>query len=123
MKRNLKYCEFHDDFGHSTTECFTLWEEIESLILCEYLKEFVAGMREGRKSAEQDKGKRVANGSPEQEVPIGHKKSVYVQMIMGEPNLAGQSKRAIKSYGRSLSITTNIGREVNLNEWSIKEKS
>ncbi|KAH9704316.1 protein STRICTOSIDINE SYNTHASE-LIKE 10 [Citrus sinensis] len=117
MKYSLKYCEFHEDFGHSTTECFTLREEIESLILSGYLKEFVAGMREARKSAEQDKGKRVADGSPEREVPSGHKKCVYVQMIMGGPTLAGQSRRAIKGYGRSLSITTNIGREVNLNEW------
>ncbi|KAH9704341.1 Uridine monophosphate kinase [Citrus sinensis] len=117
MKHSLKYCEFYEDFGHSTTECFTLQEEIESLILSEYLKEFVAGMREAQKSAEQDKGKRVADGSPEREVPSGHKKCGYVQMIMGGPTLAGQSRRAIKGYGRSLSITTNIGREVNLNEW------
>ncbi|XP_052299748.1 uncharacterized protein LOC127903121 [Citrus sinensis] len=117
MKRSLKYCEFHEDFGHSTAECFTLREEIESLILSGYLKEFVAGMREARKSAEHDKGKRVADGSPEREVPPGHKKGVYVRMIMGGPTLAGQSRRAIKGYGRSLSITTNMGREVNLNEW------
>ena len=86
------------------------------MILSGYLKEFVAGMREARKSAEQDKGKRVADGSPEREVPPGHKKGVYVWMIMGGPTLADQSRRAIKGYGRSLSITTNIGREVNLNE-------
>ncbi|KAH9704302.1 protein STRICTOSIDINE SYNTHASE-LIKE 10 [Citrus sinensis] len=98
MKYSLKYCEFHEDFGHSTTKCFTLREEIESLILSGYLKEFVAGMREARKSAEQDKGKRVADGSPEREVPSGHKKCVYVQMIMGGPTLAGQSRRAIKGY-------------------------
>ncbi|KAH9768804.1 Uridine monophosphate kinase [Citrus sinensis] len=117
MKHSLKYCEFHEDFGHSTTECFTLREEIEYLILSGYLKEFVAGMREARKFAEQDKGKQVADGSPERDVPPGHKKCVYVQMIMGGPTLAGQSRKAIKGYDRSLSITTNIGREVNLNEW------
>ena len=58
MKHSLKYCEFHEDFGHSTTECFTLREEIEYLILSGYLKEFIAGMREAQKSVEQDKGKR-----------------------------------------------------------------
>ena len=96
MKRSLKYCEFHEDFGHSTTECFTLREEIESLILNGYFKEFIAGIREARKSIEQDKGKRVADGSPEREVPPGHKKGMYVRMIMGGPTLAGQSRRAIK---------------------------
>ena len=117
MKRSLKYCEFYEDFGHNTAKCFTLREEIESLILSGYLKEFIAGMREARKSTEQDKGKWVADGSPERQVPPGHKKGVYVRMIMGGPTLAGQSKRAIKRYGSLLSITTNIGREVNLNEW------
>ena len=76
MKYSLKYCEFHEDFGHSTAECFTLREEIESLILSGYLKEFVAGMRETRKSAEQDKGKRVADGSPEREVLMQRKFNV-----------------------------------------------
>ena len=44
MKRSLKCCEFHEDFGHSTTEYFNLREEIESLILSGYFKEFIAGM-------------------------------------------------------------------------------
>ena len=65
IKHSLKYCEFHEDFGHSTAEYFSLREEIESFILSGYLKEVVAGMREARKSMEQDNGKRVANGSPE----------------------------------------------------------
>ena len=46
MKRSLEYCEFHKDLGHSIAECFHLREEIESLILSGYLKEFVADMRE-----------------------------------------------------------------------------
>ena len=93
MKHSLKYCEFHQDFSHSTTECFTLREEIESLILSGYFKEFVAGMREARKSTEQDKGKRVADGNPEREVPSGHKKGVYVRMIT--TNLGGLSKAMV----------------------------
>ena len=60
---------------------------------------------------DHDKGKRVADDSPEQEVPPGHKKGVYVRMIMGGPTLTDQSRRTIKG------ITTNIGREVDLNGW------
>ncbi|XP_052292006.1 uncharacterized protein LOC127900808 [Citrus sinensis] len=55
LQCSLKYCEFHEDFGHSTAECFHLREEIESLIISGYLKEFVADMREPRKFSEQDK--------------------------------------------------------------------
>ena len=72
-------------------------EEIESLILSGYLKEFVAGMREAQKSMEQDKGKRVADGSPEREVPPGHKKGVYVRMITGESTLVGQFRGPSKA--------------------------
>ena len=113
MKRSLKYCEFHENFGYSTTECFSLREEIEYLILSGYLKEFVTGMIEAWKSMKQDKGKLVADSSPEREAPLGPKKGVYVRMIAGGPTLAGQSRRAIKRYDISLSLTTNIGVEVN----------
>ena len=69
MQCSLKYCEFHQDFGHSTAEC---------LILSGYLKEFLTGMRKARKFIEQDKGKRVTNSNPERKVPQGPKKDVYV---------------------------------------------
>ena len=89
MKRSLKYCEFYKDFVHNTTECFSLGEEIESLILSGYLKEFVVGIREARKSMKQDKGKHVVDNSPEREAPQGPKKGVDVRMIVGSPTLAG----------------------------------
>ena len=87
------------------------------MILTGYFKEFAAGMREAQKSMKQDKGKRVADSNPEREAPPGPKKCVYVRMIVGGPILAGQSRRAIKSYGISLSLTTNIGIEVNFTRW------
>lgn len=113
IKYSLKYCEFHEDFSHSRVRCFSLREEIESLTLNGYLKEFVYGMREARKFMEQGKGRHVTDNSPKREAPQGHKKGVYIQMITGGPTLAGQSRRAITSYGRSISSTTNIGREFN----------
>ncbi|KAH9681847.1 hypothetical protein KPL71_027115 [Citrus sinensis] len=76
LKRSLKYCEFHKDFGHSTAKCFHLREEIKSLILSEYLKEFVVDMCEARKFLEEDK----ARG----------------------PTLIGEFRRAIKHYNKSL---------------------
>lgn len=55
MKRSLKYYKFHEDFSHSTAECFSLREEIESFILSRCLEEFVADMQQAKKSTEQDK--------------------------------------------------------------------
>lgn len=74
LKRSLKYCEFHKDFSHSTAKCFHLREEIESLILSEYLKEFVVDMCEARKFLEEDKGKLIANPNTDVKVPRGSKK-------------------------------------------------
>ena len=112
MKCSLKYCEFHEDFGQSTVVCFHLREEIKSLILSGYLKEFVANMPEASKFSEQDKGKQVANPSPEVEVPRGSKKCVYVRMIAGGPTIVRESRRAIKCYNKSL-ILGRLGKEVN----------
>lgn len=63
MKRSFKYCEFHQDFGHSTANYLCLWDEIESLILSGYIKDFLADMWQARKTVEQDNGKQVADSS------------------------------------------------------------
>lgn len=83
------------------------------MILSRYLEEFVAGMIEARKSLQQGKGKHIVDNSPEREAPQGPKKGIYVQMIADDPTLAGQSKRAIKSYGRLLPLVANISGKVN----------
>ncbi|KAL0440607.1 UNVERIFIED_CONTAM: hypothetical protein Slati_2543700 [Sesamum latifolium] len=36
-----KYCRFHRDRGHTAEECYHLKNEIEKLIQCGYLKEYV----------------------------------------------------------------------------------
>lgn len=76
MKRSLRYCKFHEDFSDNTTDCFSLHEEIEALILSGHLKEFVTEMRQVRKSIEQDKSKQALGTSTECEAPQGSKKGV-----------------------------------------------
>lgn len=46
MECSMKCCEFHEDFSHSTTKYFSLYEEIEYLILSGYLKEFINDMQQ-----------------------------------------------------------------------------
>ena len=44
-QRNMsKYCKFHKDKGHDTTECFQLHDQIEALILGGYLQEYISGL-------------------------------------------------------------------------------
>ncbi|KAJ4728660.1 Retrotransposon gag domain-containing protein [Melia azedarach] len=45
-KRNLKrYCDFHEEYGHSTADCFNLRKQIQNLINNRYLKEFLLEVR------------------------------------------------------------------------------
>ncbi|KAL0340477.1 UNVERIFIED_CONTAM: hypothetical protein Sradi_4564500 [Sesamum radiatum] len=39
--KSKKYCHFHRDRGHTTKECHHLMNEIEKLIQCGYLKEYI----------------------------------------------------------------------------------
>ena len=44
-RRNMsKYCKFHKDKGHDTTECFQLRNQIENLIQGGYLQEYISGL-------------------------------------------------------------------------------
>ena len=45
-KRNQnKYCRFHRDISHTIEECITLKNEIEKLIHCGYLQDYVNDRR------------------------------------------------------------------------------
>ncbi|PON38222.1 hypothetical protein TorRG33x02_345630 [Trema orientale] len=49
-KRNMnKYCRFHKELGHKTSECHHLKDQIEGLIQQGYLREYV------NRAAKQDK--------------------------------------------------------------------
>ena len=39
---NTRYCEFHRDYRHRTDDCIQLKKKIEYLILCGYLRRFIA---------------------------------------------------------------------------------
>lgn len=78
MKRSLKYCKFHKDFNYSTIEFFSLYKEIEFLILSGYLKEFVTNILLVRKSLKKDKGEQIVDSSSDQEPSQGSKKGIFI---------------------------------------------
>jgi len=62
-KRNRsKYCEFHKDHGHSTSECFHLKRQIEALIQQGELKEFVLDMINNARASTSQRNA-TANGA------------------------------------------------------------
>lgn len=40
---DIKYCKYHRDYDHHRYDCYQLKEEIEMLIRCGKLKEYVTG--------------------------------------------------------------------------------
>lgn len=60
--RSFKYCRLYEDFHHRTVMYFQLQEEIEVLIINNYLNEFVVGMRDDKKSIEKEKKERTLKG-------------------------------------------------------------
>ncbi|TXG71857.1 hypothetical protein EZV62_000436 [Acer yangbiense] len=93
-RNQAKYCDFHGDIGHTTSECFHLKDHIETLIRNGYLKEFIDLTQEARQqvpdTTERDPPKHSDKG-----------KVHMVHTIAGGPTLAGDSNRARKAYSRS----------------------
>ncbi|KAL0449250.1 UNVERIFIED_CONTAM: hypothetical protein Slati_1481400 [Sesamum latifolium] len=117
-----KFCQFHNDYGHTTKECRHLKSEIERLIQNGYLQEYVCweksrGTRPYQKY-ETDKGKEVKNPSPGSPVKDMPKTSMMgktevndpprkgvISMIAGGP-ADGDSQRARKAQVREAYGTT-----------------
>ena len=80
-----KYCRFHWDHEHDTANCYDLKQQIEALIRQEKLQRFVS--RE-RTDTPEEQTPRRENGPP-----IGD-----IRMIVGGTAAAGSSKKARKTY-------------------------
>ncbi|KAL0440523.1 UNVERIFIED_CONTAM: hypothetical protein Slati_2535300 [Sesamum latifolium] len=117
-----KFCQFHNDYGHTTEECRHLKGEIERLIQNGYLQEYVC--REKARGIgpyqkyETDKGNEVKNHNPRSPVKDMPRSSMMgkakvndpprkgvIRMIAGGP-AGGDSQRAKKAQLREAYGTT-----------------
>ncbi|XP_058103347.1 uncharacterized protein LOC131246898 [Magnolia sinica] len=82
-----KYCRFHRDYGHNTSDCVDLKDEIETLIhnghLCQYIKEKKLGRKEERLSKTVEE-------------------PAEIRTIYGGSSSGGDLNRARKSHLQSL---------------------
>ena len=85
-----KYCRFHRDHEHDTTNCFDLKQQIKALIRQGKLQRFV---NKERADPPQEQAPRRENERPRP--PIGN-----IRMIVGGTTAAGSSKKAHKTYLR-----------------------
>ncbi|XP_065630950.1 uncharacterized protein LOC136068151 [Quercus suber] len=88
-----KYCRFHRDHGHDTAECYDLKQQIEALIRQGKLQKFVN--KEKTDHNRQEPAPRRDNERPRP--PIGD-----IRMIVGGTASTGSSKKARKTYLRSV---------------------
>ena len=85
-----KYCHFHRDHGHNTSECYDLKQQIKALIRQRKLQRFVSRER--------------ANPPPEQaarkdnECPMPPLRDI--RMIVGGSTTTGSSRKVRKTYLR-----------------------
>ena len=110
-RNQKKYCHFHKNVGHDTSECFDLKEQIESLVRQGQLQGYVKGQssREHRdlpESSRKDKGKKKENDSDENMHDVNH--------IWGGP-FAGNSGKARKNLARQARHEPN-GLDINLTD-------
>ena len=85
-----KYCRFHCDHGHDTTDCYDLKQQIEALIRQGKLQRFVS---KERTDSPQEQASRRENAHPRP--PIGD-----IRMIVEGKTAIGLSKKARKTYPR-----------------------
>ncbi|GMN33966.1 hypothetical protein TIFTF001_044856, partial [Ficus carica] len=97
-----KYCRFHQDFGHDTSNCYQLKGQIEALVQQGQLREFVERVIAERRitpSMVQQQQQQPIPPAPlaENNNPVGELNDV--RTIFGGPE-TGDSSRARKSYAR-----------------------
>ena len=86
-----KYCRFHRDHSHDTTDCYDLKQQIEALIKQGKLQKFVK--KERADLPPQEQHPRRDNERPRP--PMGD-----IRMIIGGTAITGSSKKARKTYLR-----------------------
>ncbi|KAI3797991.1 hypothetical protein L1987_33257 [Smallanthus sonchifolius] len=85
-KDKSKWCAFHEDFGHITEDCITLWKEINCLLSKGHLKEFLGKGK--NKTKDHDRIPQRAKSPPPDAKVIG--------FISGGFDICGTSHSAAK---------------------------
>ncbi|XP_065619847.1 uncharacterized protein LOC136063414 [Quercus suber] len=100
-----KYCRFHRDHSHNTANCYDLKQQIEALIRQGKLQKFIN--KERADPNRQESPPQWDNERPRP--PIGD-----IRMIVGGTTTTGSSKKARKTYLRSVQNVQLTGSAPNI---------
>ena len=103
QRNRYKYCDFHEDVGHNTFECYSLRNQIESLVRGGLLTEFLQQVRDSIKMGnEVQKEMRDAEERRKDEGKDLMQQIHVVHTISGGPTLAGTSNNSRKNHARKI---------------------
>ena len=99
---NIKYCEFHRDYGHRTDDCIQLKREIKYLIRRGYLRRFISAENLPQSQAQNQ-------ALAQQPPPPPRQTTTQLQQPLGEIHVisggfagGGESSSARKAHPRSI---------------------
>ena len=101
-KDNIKYCEFHRDYGHRTDNCIQLKREIEFLIRRRYLRRFISSESQPRNQAQNQALAQQPQPPPRQKTTQHQQPLGEIQVISGGFAGGGESSSARKAHLRSI---------------------
>ena len=95
-----KYCDFHEQTGHETADCWQLKEQIEDLIRNGKLTEWVVRevKKHGKKGLGYNEVPPPGDKNGDEQARTTRAESIHV--IMGGPHIGGNSNKAMERYAR-----------------------
>jgi hypothetical protein len=90
FKDKSKWCAFHEDFGHTTEDCYALRKEISHLLSKGYLKEFLGRKKNKNQDPEQNP-ERASSPPPNASI---------IHFISGGSDICGTSYSTAKRHAK-----------------------
>nr|GEZ07294.1 reverse transcriptase domain-containing protein [Tanacetum cinerariifolium] len=78
-----KFCDFHNDKGHSTDECMQLKKQIEELVRARKLSHLIKEIKQGREQSKKERKRQQPKISPRQSTCNGTEGPLVIEAEMG----------------------------------------
>ncbi|XP_056695055.1 uncharacterized protein [Spinacia oleracea] len=105
-----KWCEFHDDFGHTTEECNSLKDNIEDLIRRGYLKSYLLDHRAESEEKEKAKSGKLQEQAQKRVHETEGQKKKPILVVFGGQRSGHASKKHLRALSHRVNFSNSTGR-------------